>query len=107
MHPVKDELTGLELLQLPEGFRYVSFGWTQDPLSDGRPTPWKTWLSCEESVAEHGSKQEDGKVLELAQKHGYIFEVPAQGITKPVPLKAMGRFVHKTQALARMESGCL
>src|SRR5262245_20183844 len=34
-----DEATGLPLLQLPEGFRYVSFGWTGDPLADGTPTP--------------------------------------------------------------------
>lgn len=39
LRPVADENTGLELLQLPEGFRYVSFGWTGDPLADGRPTP--------------------------------------------------------------------
>lgn len=37
--PVKDETTGLELLKLPEGFRYVSYGWTGDPLADGTPTP--------------------------------------------------------------------
>lgn len=34
-----DETTGLPLLQLPEGFRYLSFGWTGDMLSNGRPTP--------------------------------------------------------------------
>ena len=37
--PVADENTGLELLQLPEGFKYWSFGWTGDPLTDGTPTP--------------------------------------------------------------------
>lgn len=37
--PVADETTGLPLLMLPEGFRYVSFGWTGDPLSNGTPTP--------------------------------------------------------------------
>jgi secreted PhoX family phosphatase len=34
-----DPRTGLPLLKLPKGFRYVSFGWTGDPLADGRPTP--------------------------------------------------------------------
>jgi uncharacterized protein len=34
-----DETTGLPLLMLPEGFKYLSFGWTGDPLSSGRPTP--------------------------------------------------------------------
>jgi uncharacterized protein len=36
---VKDERTGLPLLSLPKGFHYVSFGWTDDPLRDGSPTP--------------------------------------------------------------------
>jgi secreted PhoX family phosphatase len=37
--PVKDRTTGLELLMLPRGFEYVSYGWTGDAMSDGRPTP--------------------------------------------------------------------
>lgn len=37
--PAKDEATGLKLIHLPEGFRYVSYGWTKDPMSDGIPTP--------------------------------------------------------------------
>lgn len=37
--PVDDQSTGLPLLQLPEGFRYWSQGWTGDPMDDGRPTP--------------------------------------------------------------------
>jgi uncharacterized repeat protein (TIGR03803 family) len=34
-----DETTGLPLLQLPADFRYLSFGWTRDPMSDGLVTP--------------------------------------------------------------------
>jgi secreted PhoX family phosphatase len=34
-----DETTGLPLLLLPEGFRYVSFGWTGEMMSDGLVTP--------------------------------------------------------------------
>jgi uncharacterized protein len=37
--PVADVSTGLPLLQLPPGFEYRSFGWSGDPMSDGRPTP--------------------------------------------------------------------
>src|SRR5262245_25599702 len=37
--PVKDQATGLELLWLPKGFEYVSYGWTGDPMSDGVTTP--------------------------------------------------------------------
>lgn len=37
--PAKDQTTGLELLLLPRGFEYMSFGWTNDPMSDGTRTP--------------------------------------------------------------------
>ena len=37
--PIADEATGLPLLRLPAGFRYRSFGWTGDLLSDGTRTP--------------------------------------------------------------------
>jgi secreted PhoX family phosphatase len=33
--PKPDETTGLNLLQLPEGFRYWSYSWTGDVMSDG------------------------------------------------------------------------
>ena len=34
-----DETTGLPLLKLPAGFRYLSYGWKGDLMSDGAPTP--------------------------------------------------------------------
>ena len=37
--PTPDGSTGLPLLALPPGFEYKSFGWTGDPMGDGRPTP--------------------------------------------------------------------
>lgn len=39
LHPAVDESTGLRLLNLPQGFRYKSYGWTGQPLLDGQPTP--------------------------------------------------------------------
>jgi secreted PhoX family phosphatase len=39
LFPAVDQTTGLELLQLPRGFEYMSFGWTGDTMNDGRPTP--------------------------------------------------------------------
>jgi secreted PhoX family phosphatase len=39
LNPVIDETTGLPLLALPAGFRYLSFGWTNDPMTNGNPTP--------------------------------------------------------------------
>ena len=61
----------------------------------GGPTPWGSWLSCEESV--------DGRINGWNEEHGYIFEVPAtaEGPVAPVPLKAMGRFVHEAVAVDR------
>lgn len=39
LRPVADDATGLELLKLPQGFRYRSLGWTGDLMDDGAPTP--------------------------------------------------------------------
>jgi secreted PhoX family phosphatase len=157
-----DETTGLPLLKLPEGFRYVSFGWAGDVMSDGQvtpgnhdgmgvfdagpgrvrvvrnhetekgtpfshvaydpeacggtttlefdtdrgcfisayaslsgtmrncaggPTPWGSWLTGEETTAFGG------------KPHGYIFEVPADGVGDPTPIREMGRFSHEAVAL--------
>ena len=59
----------------------------------GGPTPWGSWISCEEST--------NGPAKGLEQPHGYCFEVPASAdeIVEPVPLKAMGRFVHEAIAV--------
>lgn len=56
----------------------------------GGTTPWGSWLSCEE-VAEN---KVDGPV---GRNHGWIFEVSARqrGLTRPRPLKALGRFRHE------------
>jgi uncharacterized protein len=42
----------------------------------GGPTPWNTWLSCEETVTDVG------------KPHGFVFELPA-----------LGRFVHEATAV--------
>jgi uncharacterized protein len=39
LKPVRDLNTGLNLLALPEGFSYVTFGWHREPMADGAPTP--------------------------------------------------------------------
>lgn len=59
----------------------------------GGPTPWGTWVSCEETVESAGG----GRLVD----HGYNFEVPARwgGAVEPVPLEAMGRFTHEAVAV--------
>ncbi|GAB5405352.1 MAG: DUF839 domain-containing protein [Aureliella sp.] len=39
LRPTIDDSTGRELLSLSDGFRYQSFGWTNQPMDDGTPTP--------------------------------------------------------------------
>ena len=39
LSPAKDATTGLPLLELPEGFRYLTFGWRGDPMDNAQPTP--------------------------------------------------------------------
>ncbi len=60
----------------------------------GGPTPWNSWISCEETVEKaNGTLEKD---------HGYTFEVPAMdrgGLAAPVPIKAMGRFNHEAIAV--------
>jgi secreted PhoX family phosphatase len=169
LRPVNDAATGMPLLELPEGFRYVSFGWTGDAMDDGRrvpplhdgmaafagekgqivlvrnheveqgvpfgtpaydpkggggttttvfdpstekvvstrvsltgtlrncaggPTPWGSWLTCEESVAGPGDRQNAPSL-----QHGYVFEVPHDGVSDAKPIKAMGCFVHEAVAV--------
>lgn len=60
----------------------------------GGPTPWGTWISCEETVFRANNN--------LDHDHGYNFEVPASakmGLCDPIPLKAMGRFNHEAVAV--------
>ena len=164
LFPTLDQTTGLPLIALPEGFKYLSFGWTGDPLSTGAATPgshdgmaafaagrglvrlvrnhergvgapfapasavydgiagggtttllfdthngqlvmaepsisgtlrncaggqtpWGTWLTCEETIDTNG------------QPHGYVFEVPADGLGDPTPIRDMGRFSHEAVAV--------
>jgi hypothetical protein len=60
----------------------------------GGPTPWGSWLTCEETLVEPGTPK-----TAYTKKHGYIFEVPLTGKPTREPLVAMGRFVHEAIAV--------
>jgi uncharacterized protein len=60
----------------------------------GGPTPWNSWLTCEENLAFPGSG-----AATLQQTHGWVFEVPAFGSASPVPISSMGRFNHEGAAV--------
>ncbi len=69
----------------------------------GGPTPWGSWISCEE-VTLGPTVRTDANGIKTGgfpKPHGYCFEVPASANTNlpPVPLKAMGRFVHEAAAV--------
>jgi secreted PhoX family phosphatase len=88
--------TSLEIKVMPDGERrlvrdFVSLSGTIMNCAGG-PTPWRSWISCEEST-------QGGDPLRKA--HGYCFEVPSGANTEvpAVPLTAMGRFVHEAVAV--------
>ncbi len=60
----------------------------------GGPTPWNTWLSCEEDVTRAGGN--------FQRDHGWVFEVPITStpqLAVPAPITAMGRFRHEATAV--------
>jgi len=59
----------------------------------GGPTPWNSWVTCEESVVRAGGDRH--------RDHGFNFEVPsgADELVVPVPLREMGRFNHEAIAV--------
>lgn len=57
----------------------------------GGPTPWNTWISCEETS--------NGTHNGASKQHGYCFDVPATGIASAQPLLDMGCFSHEAIAV--------
>jgi hypothetical protein len=58
----------------------------------GGPTPWGSWLTCEETLSNELSTH--------GKRHGYVFEVAANASeTSGNPIIGMGRFSHEAAAV--------
>jgi secreted PhoX family phosphatase len=58
----------------------------------GGPTPWGSWLSCEETNL---------SAPDVERSHGWVFEVPAgqRGTAPGKPLEGLGRFRHEAASV--------
>ena len=78
---------------------FLSLGGTSRNCAGG-PTPWGSWITCEESVESPQHCEITG--YPSAREHGYAFEVPAAAepiLHKAKPLIEMGRFRREAVAV--------
>lgn len=78
---------------------FVGISGTSTNCSGG-PTPWDTWLTCEETENKAGETWTSGDQKGVYQKdHGYVFEVTSDGKSDPRPIKCFGRYAHEALAI--------
>jgi hypothetical protein len=78
---------------------FTSLNGTQMNCSGG-PMPWGSWVTCEETVngPDVGPDFNNVSNVPLQQRHGFIFEVPAGGVSSGEPISKAGRFAHEAVA---------
>ncbi len=81
--------------------QYLSLAGTELNCAGG-PTPWGSWLSCEECFESPGIGLTLSGLVTRDRRHGYVYEVPAAatGLVEPRPILSMGRFEHEAAAVA-------
>ena len=75
---------------------YTSLSGTMMNCSGGQ-MPWGAWVTCEETVngPDVGPDFTGASNVPLQKRHGYVFEVPAGGLSEARPLRKAGRFAHE------------
>jgi len=78
---------------------FTSLNGTQMNCSGG-VMPWGSWITCEETVngPDVGPDFTNVSNIPLKQRHGFIFEVPADGQSDRQPILSAGRFAHEAAA---------
>ncbi len=78
---------------------YTSLNGTQMNCSGGI-MPWGSWITCEETVngPDVGPDFTTVSNIPLTRRHGFIFEVPADGQSDRQPITSAGRFPHEAVA---------
>ncbi|HET6212058.1 MAG TPA: alkaline phosphatase PhoX [Micromonosporaceae bacterium] len=78
---------------------HTSLNGTQMNCAGGR-MPWGSWITCEETVngPDVGPDFTGVPNDRLTRRHGFIFEVPANGESDRQPITSAGRFAHESVA---------
>jgi len=76
---------------------YTSLSGTQMNCAGG-PMPWGSWITCEETVngPDVGPDFTGVSNVPLTQPHGFIYDVPSNGVSSGTPITKAGRFAHES-----------